>query len=97
MGPGVNAFCPASRRAIPAACRVGWLLVTLVLIVVPMLDLASGERLHDATRCPVHANPGLSAAPDVPSVALATPLPQLFDPSARVPLLASSIFIPPRA
>jgi hypothetical protein len=44
--------------------------VLRALIAAPTLDLASSEPVHDAARCPVHANPYLASGTAWPAVAV---------------------------
>jgi hypothetical protein len=81
----------------PPVRRLVWAFIVFALILVPALDLASGEPVHDAARCPVHANPALAPVPAYTAVVLAASLAFLFDSPAALPLFGSSIFVPPRA
>lgn len=87
------------RRLLSAGRRAGWALAILVLVVAPALDLAWNEPALDGsqgTRCQLHGNPGADLQLVSPVVALAAELRPPSEPLARFPLIASSIFIPPR-
>ena len=90
-----------SRRpgGLPLGRRVLWALVALALVVAPAFDFASARaRPADGSgaRCPLHANPGLTAEPVSATPAFVVQALGLVEPLARLALVPSSIFIPPR-
>jgi hypothetical protein len=74
-------------------------LAILLLVVAPVLDFVWNEPALDegrGMRCQLHSNPVTALEPGSHAVAFSSELPlpaERFDP---IPLLASSIFIPPR-
>lgn len=84
-------------RTVPRAVLA---VVALLLVVVPVLDLAWNHASPDdaqGVRCPLHANPAVTALPTWP----VAPGPLEFLVSSNLlaasSLLGPSIFIPPRA
>jgi len=74
-----------------AVQRMVWALVVLLLVVAPALDLGWAEpTLSRGGHCQLHANPA------APIIVLAAELLLPFESLARLPFIASTIFIPPR-
>jgi hypothetical protein len=75
-------------------------MVALLVVVTPVLDLAGvarGNAGGGTACCPLQANPGLPVTvPITISAPVLGPV-QSFVRLPRIPLLAVSIFIPPRA
>ena len=72
----------------------------LLLVVVPVADFAWTEPGLDGSHgvwCQLHANPGLAVEPESVFVERSAILPVPDCPAHYVPLLGSSIFVPPRA
>lgn len=77
--------------------RMVWALVVLLLVVAPALDLGWAEpTLSRGGHCQLHANPGVALERTAPIIVLAAELLLPFESLARVPFIASTIFIPPR-
>lgn len=90
---------PCGWSKTPARWSILSAIFGLLLIAAPVVDLALNEpTLNESqgARCHLHANPAIRCAPTALAVALlAAPfLPP--EPSDRLPLIGSSIFIPPR-
>lgn len=94
----------AARRRGPAgglssSQRLAWALVAMLLVVAPAFDYGWAEpRLTDGpgTRCPLHANPVLTAQPLSPTPAFGLQALVVVEPLVRLSLVSPSIFIPPR-
>ena len=76
--------------------RVWWIALALLIVILPVLDLAWGEVAHHGQPCPLHASlivpqAGATLVASPPS----SPLVPL-DSAESVPSFAASIFIPPR-
>lgn len=90
---------PSVLRGPRAVQRLLWLLAAALLVVAPALDLAWNEPAADESqgaRCQLHANPVVALQPVAPVVVLASGPLLPFEPLGRVPLVGSSIFVPPR-
>jgi hypothetical protein len=89
----------ASLRKVQAMRRAGWAVVVILLVLAPVLDLSWNEPMLDGgqhTHCQLHATPGMALEPACIVVTFAVELllpPKLLD---RLPLVGSSIDIPPR-
>jgi len=84
-------------RAVPCAVLA---ILALLLVVVPVVDLAWKHASPDdaqGARCQLHANPVVPLVPDSPFVPGSPELLRASSPPAPSSLLASSIFVPPRA
>lgn len=76
-----------------------WALVAVFLVVAPAFDYGWAEpRLTDGpgARCPLHANPALTAQPLSPAPAFGLRALVVVEPLVRPSLVPPSIFIPPR-
>jgi len=89
--------CAGNFRAVPCAVLA---VVALLLVVVPFLDLAWNHASPDdaqGIRCQLHANPVVTLVPGSPLIPGSPELLLASRPPAKSPLLAPSIFVPPRA
>lgn len=89
---------PRFRERAQPALRIALAVIVLLLVLVPALDLAWIEpTLDQGGRCQLHANPAVAVGPPA-LIARSFAEPLLPSASApRLPLLGSSVFIPPRA
>ena len=95
---GACRLLPSAPECARSGLRVGLAVVILLLVFVPALDLAGVEPTFDqGGRCQLHANPAVVIRPASLIVSTSAKLPLVLPPLPRLPLLGSSIFIPPRA
>ena len=87
-------------RGVSLAQRVLWALVVLALVVAPAFDVAASVHSRpgygSGARCPLHANPGLTAEAVAAMPAFVGQALALVEPLVRLAPVPSPIFIPPR-
>ena len=78
------------------AWRLLWIALGMLLLVLPVLDLAWGEVGRHGEPCPLHANLVIPQTGVTPGGPLPSRSPVFLDPIGFTPNVAPSIFIPPR-
>ena len=87
------------RGARGRAVRAALTLLTLVILVMPALDLAWNESRaaeRQGTRCPLHANPVVVASPPTVDAGQESEPGDVAGPPIRSQPYDASIFIPPK-